>query len=366
MAKPCDILIYAEDPNITNYMMDIPSRLAQDGMSAHILCNKSACSLIEAGHPHASMLHDGDQAYNVLKAFQPRALLCGTAADPDSIGLRLIDACKDSNIPTFGAIDAAMHVEKRFSGHSTNPLQHAPDFLCVTDQWLAEQFQNIGVDSTRIFQVGHPQYDKILTQKALFAKKGRAHYRAEFFPDAPDDAIITIFISERFNPVKENWLGEPKKLQNGSGQSFEAFITTIKSIIPNSYNILRLHPKDDPSLYVCYAEDADIIHYGGRNVLEMIYGADLIVGNTSMLLSEAALLGKHTLSIIPHEEEKNWLTTVRNGIVEPVQSYQDLKRVLKYYAQNVDFKLEKDVQAAFILNAPTRITNILKRELYGS
>jgi len=39
----------------------------------------------------------------------------------------------------------------------------------------------------------------------------------------------------------------------------------------------------------------------------VVYASDLSVGMTTILLQEAALMGKRTLSIVPREEERAWL-----------------------------------------------------------
>lgn len=71
----------------------------------------------------------------------------------------------------------------------------------------------------------------------------------------------------------------------------------------------------------------DFISSGG-SPLELIYAADLVVGLTSMLLLEAALLGKPTLSIVPRRGEMDFLPTIRMGITPCVTTREQLSSAL--------------------------------------
>lgn len=62
--------------------------------------------------------------------------------------------------------------------------------------------------------------------------------------------------------------------------------------------------------------------------LELIYAADLVVGMSSMLLLEAALLQRPTLSILPRAFEKEWLPTTRTGLTPCATNRATLQALL--------------------------------------
>jgi hypothetical protein len=78
---------------------------------------------------------------------------------------------------------------------------------------------------------------------------------------------------------------------------------------------LRLHPKNDREEFTEYLSSFDQISEGGSS-LEFIFCADLVVGMTSMILTEAALLGRPTVSIVPRRIERDWLPTIAMGVTK--------------------------------------------------
>ena len=56
--------------------------------------------------------------------------------------------------------------------------------------------------------------------------------------------------------------------------------------------------------------------------------ADLVAGMTTMLLQEAAIMGKPTLSIVPRSAETRSLPTVRAGITQCVTTRKELQEIL--------------------------------------
>jgi hypothetical protein len=77
--------------------------------------------------------------------------------------------------------------------------------------------------------------------------------------------------------------------------------------------VLRLHPKNTRDEFAAYLGEFDEVSAGG-DPLALIHSADAVVGMTSMLLLEAALLGRPTLAIVPRAVERDWLPSIRAGV----------------------------------------------------
>ena len=60
----------------------------------------------------------------------------------------------------------------------------------------------------------------------------------------------------------------------------------------------------------------------------LLYSADLVVGLTSMLITEAALLRTPTLSILPRKGEDAWLPTIAWGLTESAYSPRQIRQLL--------------------------------------
>ena len=89
-----------------------------------------------------------------------------------------------------------------------------------------------------------------------------------------------------------------------------------------------MQPKEKVEFFDEYKKEIDFLCQGG-NPLEFVYAADVVVGMTSILMSEAALLKKPTLSIIPRYIETEWLSSIGMGITPFVYKKKDITPFLK-------------------------------------
>jgi hypothetical protein len=60
----------------------------------------------------------------------------------------------------------------------------------------------------------------------------------------------------------------------------------------------------------------------------MVFACDLVCGMTTMLLYEAALLGRPTLAILPRAVEGAWLPTIASGVTPAAITRPALSRML--------------------------------------
>ena len=107
----------------------------------------------------------------------------------------------------------------------------------------------------------------------------------------------------------------------------EELLDSLRDLPEAPYVVLRLHPKDLLSNYGDLVGEVDQISEGG-NPLEVVFAADLVVGMTSMLLLEAAIVGVSTLAIVPKIEERAWLPSIANGVTACVGERKALRAYL--------------------------------------
>jgi hypothetical protein len=88
-----------------------------------------------------------------------------------------------------------------------------------------------------------------------------------------------------------------------------------------------LHPKNTKEELAPFLKYFHQISQGDPP-LPLFFAADLVVGMTSMLLMEAAIMGRSTLSIVPRDVEKVALPTIRSGITPCVTTRKELRTVL--------------------------------------
>jgi hypothetical protein len=77
---------------------------------------------------------------------------------------------------------------------------------------------------------------------------------------------------------------------------------------------VRLHPKNRPEEFAVYAGEIDAFSAGGDPV-DVLLDADLVVGMSSMILQEAAFLGRSVLAILPRAAERAWLPMLQSGAI---------------------------------------------------
>lgn len=354
MSIESDILIFVEDPGPANYIATLPERLSEKGRSVFVIAGGKAKEHLKKRKVAYSAPTKDFDAVKILKKIKPKILLVGTASNKDTLGLKLIAASRDLSIPSVGVIDARMKSENRFRGQSDDALNCAPDWIIVPDEWTKQAFLELGMSKKNIIICGHPQYDFVIEKAAQFAKEDKDHFRHRVFQENLKDRSIIVFVDE---PAIDTLL-PPEKLANysliGRGISknrpkiiIEEFLDAVALIEPNPYLVLCLHPKSDGDEYSQYKNEFNLISRKG-NSLEWVFAADLVVGMTSMLLLEAALMGKSTLSIIPNSIEKEWLPSIGANITHCVTRRNEIKpKIESLLEKKVWF--EKGIKRNFII-----------------
>ena len=328
-----NVIIFAEDAGAANYVAELPEALRQRGISSILLATGLAKNILYQRKVTFTPT-PSSTASNILTTYSPQVLITGTAFNPDSLGLLLIEAAREKSIISVGVIDAAMKVNLRFKGRGRTALTYAPDYIFVPDLTVKKSFRSLGIKNSRIKIVGHPHYDYVRKLRLQYEQKGKLTIRQQNFPRLKTNQKLVVFATEgsarvvksKPSPNQYSLLG----WNNHSGRTevvLEEFLTAITSIKPRPYLILRLHPQDKHSDYKKYRSYFDAF---SQNELPfpLLYSADLVVGLTSMLITEAALLRTPTLSILPRKGEDAWLPTIAWGLTESAYSPRQIRQLL--------------------------------------
>jgi hypothetical protein len=317
-----------------------PTVLA-DGLAVGILDSRKIVTV--------SLMQD-DSAEAIIERFFPRVIVIGTACNPDTFAFKLIKAAQFARIPVVGVVDASMNYKFRFSGHTSDPLAYAPDWLLVPDSLLKNLFVKLGFPSTKIAICGNPHYDYVRKLIKQFEQIGKDALRLRLFPGLKKNQKIIVFVSEASCRIahllpeefKEYTFSKVGAVVGRTEIILEEFLDSINILRNRPYIVLRAHPKDADNDYDRYQEEVELISRDG-SPLEMLFSADLVVGMTSMSLLEAALLGRPVLSIIPRPAEISWLPGVRSGAINSVQSIEELRAYLgTLNMNNWDMNILKD------------------------
>lgn len=319
------ILLYADDPGAANYLAPIaralegkrPAQFIVDSaLRSFIMDRGIACSIRQETAPDR-LLHGAD------------LLVVGTSENPDCFGHQLTIVARQSGCTSLGVIDMQVNAARRFKGRSAAPLAFAPDYLAVPDQGSSDAFTALGFPTERVFLCGHPLYDDVRERRRQFERTPPA--RAAVFPEARAGAPIWLFIGEGVDqldpPVSFRSSGYTL---HGRGDTdfrgaivLEEIVAAAASQPVRPWIVLRLHPKNQLEEFAPCLSGVDAVSSEG-DPLPLLWTADLVFGMTSMLLLEAALLGRPHLSVLPRGEEREWLATLPSGVTPTVTTAAEL------------------------------------------
>jgi len=330
--------MFVEDPGAANYIQQLPEALSARGIRSKLLTRGLAADYLRQFKVESEEVPPEFGAFAILKKHTPRVVMVGTAENPKTMGLDLIDSARGSGIVSVGIVDAGINSEYRFRGATGKALNFAPDWLLVPDSWTAERFEQLGYNRDKLVVCGHPHYDYVRSVSRELGKEDRNELRKKLFPGWSNGRQIWLFaceISTGCDPEQFRYSSE--YTLKGTGRHtertkvvLEEFLDSLSELEDRPYLVLRLHPKNTIEEFSDFTDRFDHVSKGG-NVLEVIFGCDLVVGMTSMLLMEAALMDIATLSIVPRALEKQWLASTRDGITPCISTRDELKTVVKSY-----------------------------------
>src|SRR5690349_5032539 len=116
MAETVDILLFVEDPSAANYAALLLPEFARQGWGIRLCASAVACGWLRARDVAFQECAVGTDPVTLLRQANPRCVLVGTAENPDTLGLHLIDAARRAGISSIAFIDALMGAPRRFRG----------------------------------------------------------------------------------------------------------------------------------------------------------------------------------------------------------------------------------------------------------
>jgi hypothetical protein len=329
------VFVLVEDPGAANYVAPLPKALANLGIRSSIFALGPAAKQLRSLNTDFETIANDVSLAAVVAARKPSLLLVGASEDTDGLGLDLIDLGKRLGVTTIGVVDGPANPDHRFSGGTANPRQHAPDYVALADEQTRQVFLAQGYATDRAVNCGHPHYDFVRAEKRRMDALDRDILRAGLgFNPAPGQNVV-IFCAELSTGLNGP---QYRRAANYTLQGLpshglrteivlDEFFMAVEQMAERPYLVLRLHPKNQLAEFTEYLSRFDLVSAAG-NSLEAIYCADLVVGMTSIILVEAALLELSTLSIIPRRSETAWLPTIGLGITSHCVQRTDIKQEL--------------------------------------
>lgn len=314
-------LAFVEDPGAAVYLSDLPEALKAEGVNCSVIATGHALALRARNKMASDCLPADATGADILDAYKPSLVIVGTSENYDSFSFDLTGAAKARGIATVGIVDGAANAAERFRGRGDHALTHAPDWLIVPDEGTAKEFQKLGFPAEYIRACGHPHFDNVLELRAKWNEQDRCRQREQWLPAAEPGQPVLMFVSEISTGLNaQQFRRSPDYTLAGSPESdgrteivLDELLMAIREMPEKPYLVLRLHPKQGPDDLPRHRRLFDQASQS-EPVLELVNAADAVVGMTSMLLLEAVLLGRPTLSLVPRAEERAWLGSMASAI----------------------------------------------------
>lgn len=327
------ILIYVEDPGAANMVLDLTDALKAEGTAPRLLAGSMAEAYLRDRGMNADPLPFPWNPVALIKGAAPDVFVIGTAEDPDTPAFALAEAARIADIPTVCLIDGPANAGKRLKGRGADPLTHLTDWLFVPDDPTRDAFVALGVATDRIRLVGNPALDRVRAESEKLSARDRADLRREVFPDLPADSPLVLFLTELSDGLDPaQFRRSPDYTLTGRGHNDGRTEIVLEEVLDAAAEIgtakvaLRLHPKSPASYYNAYAGEIAAVSSGG-SAYPALCTADLVVGLSTALLTEAAVMGLPVLSVLPRESEAQWLAG-ETGMVPYVSTRDALRTAM--------------------------------------
>lgn len=319
-------LVFVEDPGAANVAAALPEELRARGVSPTIYAVANGAVQLDRLGVAYRIEADPERA---LSETEFGAVVVGSSENPDGAGALLTASAKSRGIPTIGIVDGPANAHLRF--RSRRGDEGIPALILVPDIETRHRFEISGIAAERIIVCGHPHFDTVRTMRARLEQEGQKSVRACIFPTLDQTRPIIMFAAELSDGLDRNEFRRNRDYTlAGNGNSdlrtnivVAETLLALRQIDPAPIFVLRLHPKNSRDEFAEFETGIDSFSDTG-SAIECAFAADLVVGMTSILMAEAALLGRRTLSILPRQSEKDWLATIGAGLTPAVLRRQDI------------------------------------------
>ncbi len=262
---------------------------------------------IEAKEASVSSKNEADE---FLKELNPDSICMGTTGTIKAERY-LTESARALGIKTVAVLDEWYNYKLRFQDEDELIGKYLPDIICVQDETSLELAKAEGIPESNL---------KITGSVSLSELKQTEPPEFPEILKAAGDRTSILFVSE---PLKKAY-GE-KEGDKGTHGGFIGFHEEIVrqlladelSKLDKEFFVLeKMHPsqKDTLDPPKCGPNVEWVSSSDPMPIIPLLWHADLVVGMRSKALLEAAILGKHPISIQPNSPDPEKCTAVGLGV----------------------------------------------------
>ena len=302
--------------------------LAKRGALGPVVAAPSAWSILERAGIAFSPVNQLDGAAAALEVFAgdpPSVLLSTTSWGEGRIEPEFIEAARDKRIATIAMVDFWSNYRARFVVGSSLSL---PDWIAVPDESAREGAVAEGLPAERIVVTGNPHYEGLVQRYARFDGAARLAFRERV--GVPRQATLVLFASQPIKALYGRTLGYDENevlvlVRDGIAQVAEWLGHPVLIAV-------RAHPRESGTMLPGPTGNVTLRSAAGEDGLGWALASDLVVGMSSALLFQAALLGARVVSVQPNLVGPDYLPSnqlgLSDGVYEPGEVGTSLYRAL--------------------------------------
>lgn len=249
----------------------------------------------------------------LLELTNPTVLLTGTSWAEQPPELDYIEAATRQGVPVLSVVDFWSNYAARFLGRDGRFV--LPDRIAVPDDVAAAEAVAEGLPAERVVATGNPHYEVLLRQGQGFDRDARLAFRERV--GVSRKATLVLFASQPIRALYGSRIGYDE----------DQVVSLVRDGVENVADWLghgitlavRSHPRQDGGAWLPEGTAKVSVRRADEgDPLSWILAADLVVGMSSALLLQAALLGLRVVSVQPGLIGVDRLPSNRMGMSEGV------------------------------------------------
>ncbi|QTL34224.1 DUF354 domain-containing protein [Pseudoalteromonas viridis] len=300
MSQPLNFVFFCSDPGAANSLIVLAKHLtpnykiqmfARSAAFNHIKTNSNLSVTLV---PDTVDQYSLSQFKTILRQYMPAVVVTGTTGR-DYTERTIWQACQALTIPCCAVLDQWMNYALRFLKKHlayqdklsyTQEELCLPDSIIVMDDFAKHDMANEGIPSNIIEVCGSPYYEYMGTL-CKNARLGKNSTKTVLFACEPITAVYGNRLGKKIHGYTE------KTILNALCEEIQRQDRNKKISLQ-----IRPHPRERKNRYTAF-----IARYGFANmnsapsVIDALKGSDMVIGMSSTLLLEAAILGKPIASI---------------------------------------------------------------------
>ncbi len=288
-------LIVARDPGAANALAPV----AATGLATVVGLGHAQAFFRQIGVAcHLEDDTDPSVAGRVLDEVRPQVLLTGTSLKITR-DAAWWEAAHALGIPSVALLDHWTAFGERFT--VTNAFDKLPDAVAVMDEHAREQMLALGCPARKVVVTGQPAFDELVRQGLPDGAAVREEWGA-----AANETVI-VFASE---PQAHDFGAGLGYTETDALQMVAGMMRDLSARL-----VVKPHPREKPEGLAVVLNGAGISGHIETDMTprQVMAGADAVIGMTSIFLLEAALAGRHALSVQPGKRA-DWTVQLRELI----------------------------------------------------